>query len=208
MIQLQGMKKELLVLGVVLIVTIVAAFTFFTRNATAPTHEKSLTDSNIKNMSLTLTSLVFNNNESIPSTYTCDGENTIPPLEITGVPEEADSLVLVMDDPDIPEEVKEARGIEKFNHWVSYNIATSVNKVEAGIEPGEMGLNTAGDAKYTGPCPPPQYEPSEHRYIFRLYAIKGQLNFADTPTLDEVELAAQAVVVDQTRLIGRYKRQQ
>ena len=46
-------------------------------------------------------SSAFENNGTIPEKYTCDGENISPPLEFTGIPNNAVSLVLLMDDPDV-----------------------------------------------------------------------------------------------------------
>jgi phosphatidylethanolamine-binding protein (PEBP) family uncharacterized protein len=45
---------------------------------------------------------VFENNSKIPKKYTCDGEEKSPPLGIENVPEGTKSLVLIMDDPDVP----------------------------------------------------------------------------------------------------------
>ena len=202
------MEKEHFVLAILLLVIVGVTFSLFTRYAAAPTQEELLSDSNsnLQTMALTLTSPAFVQNEMIPLRYTCDGENSIPPLDIGGVPEGADSLVLVMDDPDIPMEVKDMRGIEKFDHWVVYNVSPETKRIEAGTEFAGVGLNSAGKVGYTGPCPPPEYEPPEHRYVFRLYAIKGQLEFTQTPTLDEVEQAAQAVAIEKAELMGRYRR--
>jgi hypothetical protein len=111
-----------------------------------------------------------------------------------------------MDDSDIPQVVKEARGIVKFDHWVVYNLAADTAEIDEGADIGVGGLNSAGTVVYTGPCPPPQYEPAEHRYHFRLYALSKPLNFATTPTLDVVEAAARAVMFAQAELSGRYRR--
>ena len=54
-------------------------------------------------MSLTITSSVFKHNGSIPLRYTCDGDDTSPPLAWNDVPEGAKSLVLIVDDPDAPD---------------------------------------------------------------------------------------------------------
>jgi hypothetical protein len=153
---------------------------------------------------LTLTSPVFEEDGVIPEKFTCDGDNINPELRISGVPEDAETLVLVMDDPDIPESAKESMGIEKFDHWVLYNIPANVEKIPEGASLGTPGVNSSGTEGYRGPCPPDR----EHRYVFRLYAISGQLNFIKTPTLDEVEKAAQGNVIQSATLIGRYDRSQ
>ncbi|MGO9572028.1 MAG: YbhB/YbcL family Raf kinase inhibitor-like protein, partial [Desulfomonilaceae bacterium] len=38
----------------------------------------------------------------IPKLYTCDGQDISPPLSWSGVPAEAKSIALIMDDPDAP----------------------------------------------------------------------------------------------------------
>jgi len=160
---------------------------------------------NIMSNSLTLTSPSFLNGGIIPSQFTCDGENTPPPLTISGVPSGTKSLVLVVDDSDIPQVVKDARGIEKFDHWSLYNIPPETTEI---IDSGNysVGENGVGELRYTGPCPPPGLEPREHRYSFRLYALSGTLNFIKAPTLDELELAAAGILIDKTELVGRYQR--
>jgi phosphatidylethanolamine-binding protein (PEBP) family uncharacterized protein len=65
---------------------------------------------NNRENTMNITSSVFQDNGTIPSKYTCDGDNINPPLEIEGVPEEAVSLALLVLDPDIPASVKESRG--------------------------------------------------------------------------------------------------
>ena len=54
-------------------------------------------------MTLTLTSEAFTSGGEIPSRYTCQGDDSSPPLRWTGVPEQARSLVLIVDDPDAPD---------------------------------------------------------------------------------------------------------
>ncbi len=163
-------------------------------------------DNQNKSMSFSLTSPVFQTNEFIPSVYTCDGSNISPPLTISGAPSETKSFVMVMDDPDIPNEIKESRGIEKFNHWAVYNLPPDTTEIPEGSGLGMKGINGRGEANYTGPCPPTEFEPTTHRYVFRLYALSGSLNFDTAPTLDEVEVAAQAQMLEKTELIGRYSR--
>jgi len=85
--------------------------------------------------SLKLTSSVFEEGGAIPLKYTCDGGRTPggvnPPLEIEGVPENAKSLVLIMDDPDA---VKPA-GIV-WDHWIVWNIPVSTSQIQEVEEVG------------------------------------------------------------------------
>lgn len=202
-------KNAYALLGICFIIVFGGAYILFHQAAEAPDADSPKIKQEIqKETMLTLTSSAFFHNDLIPSQYTCDGDNVNPPLTIAGVPQGTESLVLVMDDPDIPREVKEARGIEKFNHWAVYNLPSDTTEIGEGEAVGVSGDNSRGESAYTGPCPPPEYEPSEHRYVFRLYALSGQLNFIKTPTLDEVETAAKGVMIESAELIGRYSRVQ
>ncbi|MCB9810826.1 MAG: YbhB/YbcL family Raf kinase inhibitor-like protein [Candidatus Nomurabacteria bacterium] len=153
-------------------------------------------------MALTLTSPAFADGGSIPARYTCDGENVNPELHISGVPEGTKSLVLVMDDPDIPDSVKESRGIEKFDHWVLYNIPPDTTVIKEGEMVGSEGLSSRGEVGYVGSCPPDR----EHRYFFRLYALPDIVNFIKVPTLDEVEVIAKESAIESAVLMGKYER--
>lgn len=151
-----------------------------------------------------LTSSVFENNQKIPQKYTCDGENINPPLQFSEVPTGTVSFVLIMDDPDIPDFVKKARGIEIFDHWIIFNILPSIFKIEENIEPkGVSGLNSAGKIGYTGPCPPDR----EHRYFFKLYALDTTLDLPEGARKTDLERAMQGHVLEKAELIGLYARE-
>lgn len=54
-------------------------------------------------MPLMITSSAFPHQGEIPRRYTCDGEEISPPLAWAGAPNETESLVLIVDDPDAPD---------------------------------------------------------------------------------------------------------
>ena len=200
------MRNAYALLGVMFIIVFVGVY-LSSREAQAPAFLVSDEQINQNNsMSLNLTSSVFEPDGFIPSKYSCDGVNINPPLSIGNVPAGTKSFVLVMDDPDIPTEIKEARGIEKFNHWAVYNIPPDITEINEGFALGAGGLNGRSDDSYTGPCPPTEYEPTTHRYVFRLYALSGSLSFDSVPSLDEVEEAAQAQMLEKAELTGLYSR--
>jgi hypothetical protein len=143
----------------------------------------------------------------IPAKYTCDGDRELsPPLAIDGVPEAAKSLVLVMDDPDIPEVKKREFGLEAFDHWVLFNIPPKTREIPEGTAAGTPGATTRGEPHYVGPCPPPEYEPREHRYFFRLYALDAPLPLPAGATKDEVLSALAPHLLAEAELVGRYSR--
>lgn len=153
--------------------------------------------------SLMLTSPVFAANASIPRQYTCEGENTPPPLSIAGAPEGTKSFALIMEDPDVPLELKPDG---TFLHWVLFNIPAETTKIGPTGSVGISGLNGAGSEGYTGPCPPKEYEPSEHRYVFTLFALDTMLGLESGATREEVVQAMEGHIVGEAKLIGRYRK--
>jgi Raf kinase inhibitor-like YbhB/YbcL family protein len=126
-----------------------------------------------------------------------------PPLEIEHVPEEAQSLVLIMNDPDVPKAIKPDGN---FDHWVLYDIPPETTEIPAGTTVGTPGKNGAGKTEYAAPCPPKEYEPSEHRYFFKLYALDTMLNLPAGASRTDVEEAMRGHVIAETQLVGKYKR--
>ena len=101
-----------------------------------------------------LISSTFEHNGSIPSKYTCDGENINPPLIIGDVPSTTKSLVLLMIDPDISESAKKMHNIEVWDHWIVFNIPPTIKEIKENEKPkGLVGKNTRGNVSYGGPCP-------------------------------------------------------
>lgn len=152
---------------------------------------------------LTLTSPAFKEGETIPTRFTCEGDNSNPELRIEAAPQGAASLALLMDDPDIPQSVKESRGIEVFDHWVVFNIPPETTVLAQGQKPpGVEGRNSAGNGGYRGPCPPD----GEHRYFFKLYALDTMLDLNESATKADVEKAMEGHIIEETRLMGVYKK--
>jgi Raf kinase inhibitor-like YbhB/YbcL family protein len=193
------MRFAFALMGLLTMIVSVGAFFAFSHKANAPTE---IIYTNQNSMPFVLKSSVFNEGESVPSKYTCDSDNINPEMFFENVPEGTVSFALLMDDPDIPDSVKQSRGIEVFDHWVLYNIPGETRTIGEGVSIGSQGLNSRGTEGYIGPCPPDR----EHRYFFRLYALSGTLNFIKAPTLREVEEAAQGMMLGKAELMGRYER--
>ncbi len=139
-------------------------------------------------------SSVFDNNEFIPTKYTCDGENINPPLQIENIPKEAKCLAIIVDDPDAPSKV--------WVHWVCWNIPTT-HQIKENEQRGEQGVNDFGKKGYGGPCPPK----GTHRYFFKVYALDKDLNLSKNATKADLEKAMSDHVIAFGDLFGLYERQ-
>jgi Raf kinase inhibitor-like YbhB/YbcL family protein len=153
-------------------------------------------------MPLTLTSSAFADGQPIPEKYTCEGEDISPPLAWSGVPADAKSLVLIVDDPDAPDP-KAPR--MTWVHWVLYNLPpNSTGLGEGGGLPAgaAVGTNDWKRQSYGGPCPPI----GRHRYFHKLYALDTRLEDLGQPSKAEVETAMAGHVLSEAVLIGTYEK--
>lgn len=149
-----------------------------------------------------LTSPAFGHGETIDKIFTCDGANYNPPLEIHNVPEAAESLVLICDDPDAATDPNGPG--HTYDHWVVWNIPPKTTEIaENSVPPFAIqGRNSSGENTYTGPCPPT----GQHRYFFRLYALDTKLDLPESADKEDVESAVAGHVLSQTELIGTYQK--
>ena len=161
-------------------------------------YEKTENVSRIAFMSsLKLNSKAFSHEGTIPSLYTCDGDDINPPLAIGGVPPESKSLVLIVDDPDAP--------LGNFDHWILWNISPKTIEIKQNSVPegAVEGKNDFRKTAYGGPCPPE----GVHRYQFKLYALDTMLTLGADARKKDVERAMRGHVLDETVFVGLYSRQ-
>ncbi|MGR9099597.1 MAG: YbhB/YbcL family Raf kinase inhibitor-like protein [Gammaproteobacteria bacterium] len=156
-------------------------------------------------MPLILQTNAFEHQGSMPLVYTCDGDDVSPELAWTGVPREAKSLVLIVDDPDAPDP---AAPKMTWVHWVLYNIPPTAMGLERGVAPHNLpegtkqGKNDWKRTGYGGPCPPI----GRHRYFHKLYALDTVLPDLHSPTKAQLVEAMEGHVLEQAELIGTYQR--
>jgi len=144
---------------------------------------------------MVLSSSAFENNGTIPSEYTCDGSGISPSLEIANVPKNAQSLALVVEDPDAP------RGT--VTHWIVWNISPQKSQFAKGEKINfPQGITFSGTTGYMGPCPPS----GTHRYFFKLYALDTMLDLGDGSTKDNLVQTMDGHILGQSTLMGKYSR--
>ena len=166
-------------------------------NAPQPTSTCADNLTTIKTTStMKIESSAFEYGHTIPQKYTCDGQNVNPPLKISGVPENAKSLVLIMDDPDAP--------AGTWVHWTAWDMKPGTAEIKENSKPSGAveGKTSFGEIGYGGPCP----HSGTHRYFFRLYALDIELNLSSGATIKQLEQAMDGHIIDKADLMGVYSR--
>ena len=135
----------------------------------AKNKHKIQTKSKLPNSNLKLSSPVFKDGDLLPKIYTCEGENRIPPLKISGVPKETKSLLLIMSHskPNNP----------KFVHWTLWNIPPQTIEISENLARKlPQGINDFQKIGYVGPCP----QDKEEKYTFELWALDKEISSTAT----------------------------
>jgi Raf kinase inhibitor-like YbhB/YbcL family protein len=151
-------------------------------------------------MTLAIASPAFSHGRAIPTQYTGDGGNVVPPLSWSGVPEGTREMALIVEDPDAPSGTP-------FVHWLAYKIPPTLARLPEPTPAAALvreGTNSFGQRGYGGPAPPPG---KVHHYQFRLYALDRALDLAPGADKRDVLDAMKGHVLAEAQLVGTYGRQ-
>jgi Raf kinase inhibitor-like YbhB/YbcL family protein len=143
-----------------------------------------------------ITSSAFQEGGTIPEKFSKNGQNVNPELRIEGVPAEAKSLVLIVDDPDAP--------VGLFTHWLVWSIDPKTSEVaENSVPKGAVqGTNDFPGSGYDGPQPPS----GTHRYYFKIFALDRVLDLKSGAKRRDVDAAMRGHILAQSELMGRYSK--
>lgn len=155
--------------------------------------------------SLQVGSLAFADHAPIPARYTADGEGVSPPLHWTGVPAQAASVVLIVEDADAPTP-------EPLVHAIVVDLPAGDGRLqEAELHSphhegggAHEGRNSYLRSGWLPPDPPTGH--GVHRYAFQLFALAPGDPFPDKPGRSDVLQAVQERGLASGMLIGTYER--
>jgi hypothetical protein len=187
--------KKWVILAVGLMIAVVAVDTFVLTRPLG-SHPSTPTKSP-RSYGMNISSTAFNNGGAIPARYSCQGAGVNPPLTIAQVPDEVQSLALVVDDPDAPGGT--------FDHWVMWNLPVSLTEIPENWEPASgvsVGANGVGKDAWTAPCPPS----GTHHYHFKLYALDQKLGLAAGSDKAKLEQAMAGHTVARAELTGTFSK--
>ncbi|HKJ43886.1 MAG TPA: YbhB/YbcL family Raf kinase inhibitor-like protein [Sunxiuqinia sp.] len=153
-------------------------------------------------MAFNITTTAFEYGKSIPAKHACTGDDLSPQLSWDDVPKGTTSLALTIEDPDAPGGT--------FTHWIVYNLPADSNGLEA-IVPiqkhlangATQGKNDFGKTGYGGPCPP---KGQEHRYFFRLFALKKKLPPESANDANSFHQAISGLIIEEAEYMGKFKK--
>jgi len=153
-------------------------------------------------MALFVSSTAFQEGESIPAQYSCQGQDISPPLAWSEPPSGTRSFALIVYDPDAP--------VGVFTHWVLFNLPADSRELAEAIPTQPQlpsgalqGKNDFGKIGYRGPCPP---RDSPHHYRFTLYALDQALDLKSGAIRKQVLEVMSGHVLAQGQLTGTYQR--
>ena len=144
-----------------------------------------------------LSSPHFIDGSAIPSLYTCQGANRSPALRFEDVPSNAQSLALIVDDPDAP--------MGTWTHWTLWNLPPSTQELPEGYQASSQaveGKTDFGSTGYGGPCPPS----GNHRYFFKLYALSTVLDLSQDSNPLELAKDMEGKILATAVLMGTYQK--
>lgn len=156
---------------------------------------------------ITVRSSAFQAGTPIPVKYTADGSGLSPPLEWSNAPENAHSMVVIVEDADSPTP-------QPLVHAIIVNLEAEDTHIPEGAlnSPDHQGVGLqAGRNSYLmqawlPPDPPPGH--GTHRYVFQVFALRCGANFSASPGRHEVIDAIANRAVAGGYLIGTYDRAQ
>jgi Raf kinase inhibitor-like YbhB/YbcL family protein len=133
----------------------------------------------------------------------CLGGNRSPELRWSGLPAGTKSLVLTVHDPDAP-----APG--GWWHWVRFDIPAGRNGLPAGATgsavAGHDGMQSFGEVRYGGPCPPPGDRPHHYNFVLRALDIASVPGATAATTGPQLERLIAGHILGEARLTGRFGR--
>lgn len=155
---------------------------------------------------LQVASLAFTDHGPIPSDYTADGVGLSPPLQWTGVPPQAASVLLIVEDADAPTPQPLVHAIVVDLEGADGALAAGAlpspgHDAEADVTPGR---NSMLRARWLPPDPPPGHGP--HRYVFQVFALEEGAALRGTPGRGAVLEALRDHGLAGGYMIGIYER--
>jgi Raf kinase inhibitor-like YbhB/YbcL family protein len=153
-------------------------------------HVSSTTFENNSVLPIIMIHNIVMNGSNICSINGAPGGNESPELSWTNVPRGTVSFVVIAFDT-----------VAGVTHWGMYNIPATTTRLPenagvAGSTYGQQVVNVFNDLSYDGPCPPPNYPPNVHHYVFTVYALDKELRLRSSTNFPATALTLFRALVE------------
>jgi len=138
----------------------------------------------------------FAQDAPIDQRYTCDDDNSSPPLTWSLAPKGTIEVAISMTDTDAP----------GFIHWVMAGLdpsRTSLTEAEVPVD-AIVGKNSTGGNGYYGPCPP--VGGAAHHYVFTVHFLAQQTELSTGAEAADLLAAIDGATFNGASLVGTYAR--
>jgi Raf kinase inhibitor-like YbhB/YbcL family protein len=154
---------------------------------------------------ITVTSLAFVDHGPLPTPYTADGDGLSPPLQWTGVPAAATSVVLIVEDADspTPRPLVHAIAIGLAGEDGGLREGALADDADVPVE-ARLGRNSYLQHGWLPPDPPPGH--GRHRYAFQVFALGGDEPLPEAPGRDALMDVLEARAIAGGLIVGTYER--
>ena len=152
---------------------------------------------------LSIISNDFNDGEEIPKKFGYKHGNETPQIFFQNIPYGAETIALIMDDPDAMDAVGKV-----WVHWLVCNYGDAMEKIsdreisfplkQNGIQ--LEGKTDFGEIGYGGPAPPD----GRHTYVFKGYALDTSLDLKEGYSKQELEDAMKGHIISEAKLTGTF----
>lgn len=154
---------------------------------------------------LELSSPDFDDGAQLPDWTGYANENENPALEISGVPDDAEALALILDDPEAEPVVGHV-----FDHWLVWDVDADQGEIprdwDAASDGATVGYNDYVEADWGGPAPPE----GSHTYKFKLFALADEIGAPSQVRKQRLGsmIYTQTEILAATQLEGTYDAEQ
>lgn len=153
-------------------------------------------------MTINVKASAFANNAPIPDKHSAYFADVSPEISWTGVPNNAKSIVVMMEDPDA--------ALKPVTHWIVANLPPNLTGLPENVLKTEkygdavQGGNHTGKHGYYGPMPPPADKP--HKYHFQVFALDTKLDLPSGFNRQALLDAMKNHVIAKGETVGTYQR--